>query len=154
MRRQTHVLCFSRLSPKACSETKAALAQLPAQPKAGFGNEASSESSCCKPSQRLPTAGHAADWTIGQIQTKGTVSQWLVLPGKYSESLTERNSTEASAAVITFCQMHVKKAGKPASILDALHKNKRCWLTACVLLFRKQSPIYFFSSFQIFRARS
>lgn len=33
--------------------------------------------------------------------------------------------------------------GRLASILDVLHKNKRCWLTAHVLIFRKQAPIYF-----------
>ena len=43
--------------------------------------------------------------------------------------------------------MHVKKVGRPASISDVLHKNKRCWLTARVLIFRKQAPIYFFSFF-------
>lgn len=43
--------------------------------------------------------------------------------------------------------MHVKKVGRPASILDMLHKNKRCWLTVRVLVFRKHAPIYFFSFF-------
>ena len=85
--RQMDTLCFSELSTKVCSEIKDAVAQLPAHPKAGFGNETGSERSCHKSSRHLPTTG--------QIQAEGTVSRWLVLPMKYSEILAERNSTEA-----------------------------------------------------------
>lgn len=79
---------------KACSKIEDALAQFPADLKAGFGDKTGPESSCRKPSHCLPTTSHAADQTTGQIQANGTVSHLLVLPVKYSETLTERNSTE------------------------------------------------------------
>lgn len=88
-----HALCFSELL--TYSENKDAFAQLPAQPKVAFGNETSSGTSCHKPSHCLPTASHAGDQTTGLIQDEDMVSHRLVLPMKYSEILTEINSTEA-----------------------------------------------------------
>lgn len=83
-----------------------------------------------------------------RVGPTGTSKLPQQFPAKWWEQGSEGREHEGRGQEQKRCCDFVPDAGSQrgrlVSILDVLHKNKRCWLTAHVLIFRKQAPIYFF----------
>lgn len=115
-------------------------------PKRALGMRLAQKTPAASPHTTFPPPAMLQTRPLGRSRLKARFPIGWSSP-RSTPRPSEKETVQKQTAAVTVCWMHVKKVGRPASILDMLHKNKRCWLTVRVLVFRKQAPIYFFSFF-------